>query len=63
MKKAGNKGEVNVYVVFKNYLGEITDEKLVATFLNRNWAIEFLKSQHEKGNYLNDTCYLDLREV
>lgn len=63
MKKAGNKGEINIYVVFKNYLGEITDEKLVATFLNRAWAIEFLIAIREKGDYLSDSCYLDMREV
>jgi len=62
MKEAKKKGNVNVYLVFKNYKGDITEETLVATFLNKSWALAFLKSQEPKSCY-DEYTSLELREV
>ena len=64
LRKASNKGNVNVYIVCKNYLGELTYEKLVATFLNNAWASAFVESMTNtyKDNY-NEYYHLEIREI
>ena len=60
MKSTNKKGEVNVYIVHKNYIGEITDETLIATFSHANWAMAFLKAICAT-DFNNEYNYYDMR--
>ena len=62
MKKANDKGNVNIFMVFRNFAGDVTAEELIATFRNEKWATDFLKTANANGNY-DDYCYLDMRTV
>lgn len=60
MRATRNVNEVNVFMVWVNINGEITDEVLIATFINENWARSFIKANNEANGDFN---YLDMRIV
>jgi hypothetical protein len=62
MTKAKKTGEVNIYIIRKNAFGEITEEILMATFLNRAWADLFMEAEASKDFY-DEYYYLAAREV
>lgn len=55
-----NINEVNVFMVWENYRGEITDKCLVATFINEEYALEFVKALNKQGDY-NEFNHFDIR--
>lgn len=63
MKKATVTGEVNIYLDFLNYCGEVTESHLIATFFNMNWAKLFLHqyNENEEENKNVDYSYSKLR--
>lgn len=44
MKEANKKGNCNVYLVERNYKGEITEKTLIATFRSAAWALIFMQN-------------------
>jgi len=62
MVATSNHGEVNIFEMWVDVDGTIASKTLIATFINRNLALEFLKTRNASGCY-NQWHYLDMREV
>ena len=58
--KATKKGEVSVYMVFKNGAGEITAEHIIAVFRSKNWAEQFIEDYNKTTGF--EDCTVELRE-
>lgn len=63
MRQAKKKGNVNIWLDFLNYCGEVTESHLIATFFNMNWAKLFLQqyNENEEESKNVDYSYTKLR--